>query len=243
MSTGFEIIPAIDLIDGKCVRLTQGDYSQKTVYNENPVEVAKQFEDLGITRLHVVDLDGAKAGKIINHKVLEAISNSCNLKIDFGGGVKTVNDIDLILNSGATFVTIGSMAVKNKDLVLQWIKQFGADKFFIGIDVKGEMVATSGWLETSNVTIYQLIEVYLNSGFNYFFSTDISKDGMLQGISAELYKNIVTRFPQVNLVASGGVANVKDVKEAKEIKCSGIIIGKAIYENKITKEELKQFAK
>lgn len=241
MSKQFEIIPAIDLIDSKCVRLSQGNYEAKTIYNENPVEVAKSFEAIGIKRLHVVDLDGAKAGKIINIKTLEQISAATNLEIDFGGGVKTENDIELVLNAGAKYVTIGSMAVKQQELVAQWLNKYGFGKFFLGIDVKGEFVATNGWLETSTKTIYDVLDFYNGMGFNYFFCTDISKDGMLQGISEDLYSKVISNYKDLNLVASGGVSSVKDIDSAKRIGCSGAIVGKAIYENRITNEELKSF--
>jgi len=241
MSKQFEIIPAIDLIDGKCVRLSQGNYDAKTIYNENPVEVAKAFESIGIKRLHVVDLDGAKAGKIVNIKTLEQISSATNLEIDFGGGVKSESDIEMILNAGSKFVTIGSMAVKQQEVVAQWLNKYGFEKFFLGIDVKGEFVATNGWLETSTKTIYDVLDFYKGIGFNYFFCTDISKDGMLQGISEELYSKVISKYEDINLVASGGVSSITDVDAAKQIGCSGTIVGKAIYENRITNEELKTF--
>lgn len=241
MSKQFEIIPAIDLIDGKCVRLSQGNYDAKTIYNENPVEVAKAFESIGIKRLHVVDLDGAKAGKIINIKTLEQIASATNLQIDFGGGVKSESDVEMILNAGSKFVTIGSMAVKQEEVVAQWLNKYGFEKFFLGIDVKGEFVATNGWLETSTKTIYDVLDFYKGIGFNYFFCTDISKDGMLQGISESLYSKVITKYKDINLVASGGVSSIKDVDAAKQIGCSGAIVGKAIYENRITNEELQTF--
>ncbi len=241
MSKQFEIIPAIDLIDGKFVRLSQGNYDAKTIYNENPVEVAKVFESIGIKRLHVVDLDGAKAGKIINIKTLEQISSATNLEIDFGGGVKSESDIEMILNAGAKYVTIGSMAVKQEEVAVQWLNKYGFEKFFLGIDVKGEFVATNGWLETSTKTLYDVLDFYKGIGFNYFFCTDISKDGMLQGISEELYSKVISKYEDINLVASGGVSSIKDVDAAKQIGCSGAIVGKAIYENRITNEELKSF--
>jgi len=241
MSKQFEIIPAIDLIDGKCVRLSQGNYDAKTIYNENPVEVAKAFESIGIKRLHVVDLDGAKAGKIINIKTLEQISSATNLEIDFGGGVKSESDIEMILNAGSKFVTIGSMAVKQEEVVAQWLNKYGFEKFLLGIDVKGEFVATNGWLETITKTIYDVLDFYKGIGFNYFFCTDISKDGMLQGISESLYSKVITKYKDINLVASGGVSSIKDIDAAKQIGCSGAIVGKAIYENRITNEELKLF--
>ncbi len=238
-----QIIPAIDIIDGKCVRLTQGDYEQKTIYNENPLEVALEFESIGIKRLHLVDLDGAKLGKVINYKVLEKIASKTNLSIDFGGGIKTDDDIETVFNYGADLATIGSIAIKNKPLFYSWIKKYGAEKLFLGADVKGDKIAVGGWLETTDVSIYDYIEEYLKEGIKYVFCTDISKDGLLQGPSNELYKNIITKFPQLNLTASGGVSQLSDLNELKKIGCSGAIIGKAIYEGRITMNQLKQFIK
>ena len=235
----FEIIPAIDIIDGKCVRLTQGDYSQKTIYNENPLEVALEFESIGIKRLHLVDLDGAKAGKIVNYKTLERIASKTKLTIDFGGGIKTDDDIDTVFNYGADLATIGSIAVKNKELFFTWIKKYGAEKIFLGADVKNEKIAIGGWLETTNISIYDFIEENLNEGVQEVFCTDISKDGLLQGPSIDLYKNIISKFPNINLTASGGVSQLSDLEELKQIGCSAAIVGKAIYEGRITMEELK----
>lgn len=233
-----QIIPAIDLIDGKCVRLTQGDYTQKKIYNENPLEVAKMFEDAGLQRLHLVDLDGAKAGKVINWKTLEAITSHTSLQVDFGGGVNQKNDVEAILDSGAYLVTIGSIAVKNEDLFSEWIEEFGAEKFFLGADVKEEKIAISGWLETTDLNVYTFIEKYLHKGIKYIFCTDVSKDGLLQGPSLNLYKNIIFKFPQIELTASGGVSTLEDLYHLKSIGCKGAIVGKAIYENKIS---LKDF--
>ncbi len=235
-----EIIPAIDIIDGKCVRLTQGDYSQKTIYNENPLEVAQEFESIGITRLHLVDLDGAKLGKIVNYKVLENIASKTKLTIDFGGGIKTDDDMDTVFNYGADLATVGSIAVKNKELFFSWIKKHGADKIFLGADVKNEKIAVGGWLETTNISIYDFIEENLTEGVSQVFCTDISKDGLLQGPSIELYKNMIAKFPTLNLTASGGVSQLSDLEELKRIGCSGAIVGKAIYEGRISMNELKK---
>jgi phosphoribosylformimino-5-aminoimidazole carboxamide ribotide isomerase len=235
----FEIIPAIDIIDGKCVRLTQGDYAQKTIYNENPLEVAQEFESIGVTRLHLVDLDGAKLGKVVNYKVLEKIASKTKLSIDFGGGIKTDDDIETVFNYGADLATVGSIAVKNKDLFFSWIKKYGAEKIFLGADVKNEKIAVGGWLETTNVSIYDFIEENLKEGIKHVFCTDISKDGLLQGPSIDLYKNMMTKFPQLNLTASGGVSQLNDLHELKNIGCSGAIVGKAIYEGRITIAELR----
>jgi phosphoribosylformimino-5-aminoimidazole carboxamide ribotide isomerase len=236
----FQFIPAIDIIGGKCVRLSQGDYSQKTTYYEQPLDAAKQFQDLGVQRLHLVDLDGAKSGRIINLHVLETIANQTQLEIDFGGGVKTEDDVRMILQSGAKWVTVGSMAVKQKDTVADWLEKFGQEKFLIGIDVKGRKAATDGWLNVLEVDISEVINFYFNKGFNHFFCTDISKDGMLQGISEELYLQLINEFNGLKLIASGGVSCIDDAYRAKEIGCKGVIVGKAIYEGKIKNEEIKE---
>ena len=236
-----QIIPAIDIIDGKCVRLTQGDYSQKTIYNESPLEVALEFENIGITRLHLVDLDGAKLGKVVNYKVLEKIASKTKLSIDFGGGIKTDDDIETVFNYGADLATIGSMAVKNKELFFSWVKKYGAEKIFLGADVKNEKIAVGGWLETTNVSIYDFIEENIEKGVKQVFCTDISKDGLLQGPSFDLYKNMLTKFPALSLTASGGVSQLIDLTELKQIGCSAAIVGKAIYEGRISMNELKTF--
>lgn len=235
------IIPAIDIIDGKCVRLTQGDYSQKKIYNENPLEVAKEFEDAGLKRLHLVDLDGAKAGAVKNWKVLETIAAKTAMVIDFGGGIKKEEDVKIVFNSGAALATVGSIAVKNEEEFVKWLLQFGADKFLLGADVKDEKIAVAGWLETTDVWIYDFIEKYINHGVQQIFCTDVSKDGKLEGPSIDLYKNIISKFPQLHFIASGGVSSMKDLDELQQIGCSGAIIGKAIYENRITLGELKKF--
>ncbi|MBK8788476.1 MAG: 1-(5-phosphoribosyl)-5-[(5-phosphoribosylamino)methylideneamino]imidazole-4-carboxamide isomerase [Chitinophagaceae bacterium] len=232
------IIPAIDIINGKCVRLTKGDYAQQKIYNENPVEVAKQFAGAGFERLHIVDLDGARAGKICNMSVLESIASATDLVIDFGGGIKQINDVEAILSAGASMVTIGSLAVKDPETLEEWLMEFGADHFFIGADVLNENVKISGWLEDGGVNIFDFVGKLIGLGATNIFCTDISKDGMMQGASIDLYKKIIAAHPEINLTASGGVGNMDDVKQLKEIGCSGVIIGKAIYENLVTLEQL-----
>jgi phosphoribosylformimino-5-aminoimidazole carboxamide ribotide isomerase len=229
-----QIIPAIDIIDGKCVRLTQGDYAQKKIYNESPLEVAKEFEASGINRLHLVDLDGAKAGKVQNWKVLESIASNTHLSIDFGGGIKTEKDLAIVFQSGATMATIGSLAVKDAATFKQWIHHYGANKFFLGADVKDELISVGGWLESTNIDVFNFIQSYINEGLNQVFCTDISKDGKLEGPSVELYKKIITQFPNLFFVASGGVSCLEDLNDLNRIGCSGVIIGKAIYEGRIT---------
>jgi phosphoribosylformimino-5-aminoimidazole carboxamide ribotide isomerase len=236
-----EIIPAIDVIEGKCVRLSQGDYDTKKVYNESPVEVAKEFENAGITRLHMVDLDGAKQGKIVNLKTLEPVASQTKLKIDFGGGIKTTEDVRSVLNAGATFFNIGSIAVKQPEIVQGWIEQFGADKILLGADVKDENIMINGWQQSANLNIYNYINAYIMKGIKNIFCTDISKDGLLQGTSTELYKKILEAFPQLNLIASGGVSVIDDVDELNTIGCSGVIIGKALYEGRIQLLQLKKY--
>lgn len=236
-----QIIPAIDIIDGKCVRLTEGDYSQKKIYNENPLEVAKEFEAAGLMRLHLVDLDGAKAGAVKNWKVLESIAGKTSLVIDFGGGIKKEEDVNIVFNSGAELATVGSIAVKEEEKFVSWLKQYGAEKFLLGADVKDEKIAVAGWLETTDIWIYDFIEKYINHGVQQIFCTDVSKDGRLEGPSIELYKNILTKFPQLHFIASGGVSSMDDLFALQNIGCNGVIVGKAIYEGRITLNELKQF--
>jgi phosphoribosylformimino-5-aminoimidazole carboxamide ribotide isomerase len=233
-----EIIPAIDIIEGKCVRLTQGDYEQKKIYNEHPLEVAKQFEGAGLKRLHLVDLDGAKAGAVKNWKVLETLASKTSLIIDFGGGIKKEDDVKIIFNSGAALATIGSVAVKNEEEFVKWLLKFGSDKFLLGADVKDEKIAVSGWLETTDILIYDFIQKYIEHGVPQIFCTDVSKDGKLEGPSIDLYKNIISKFPDLHFIASGGVSSIKDLEDLKEIGCKGVIVGKAIYEGKISLREL-----
>ena len=235
-----QIIPAIDIIDGKCVRLTQGDYGQKTIYNENPLEVAKQFEDAGLQRLHLVDLDGAKAGAVKNWKVLETIAGNTSMVIDFGGGIKKEEDLQIIFESGAALATIGSLAVKNETLFVQWLQQYGADKFLLGADVKDEKIAVGGWLETTEIGIYDFISKYQSHGITQLFCTDVSKDGKLEGPSTVLYKHIIEQFPSLHFIASGGMSSLDDLYALQEIGCSGAIVGKAIYENRISLNDLKK---
>jgi phosphoribosylformimino-5-aminoimidazole carboxamide ribotide isomerase len=237
-------IPAIDIIDGKCVRLTQGDYSQKKIYNENPVEVAKSFENAGLQYLHLVDLDGAKQKKVVNYKVLEQIASQTSLKIDFGGGVQSNEDIQKVFDAGAKQITGGSIAVKNPDLFESWIERYGSEKIILGADVKNEKIAVGGWEETSELHIFDFLEKYLAKGIRYVICTDISKDGLLQGTSLELYQKILKKFPDIHLIASGGVSCMQDLDDLQKNGLEGAIIGKAIYEEKISLEELtKEYSK
>ena len=232
------IIPAIDIIDGKCVRLSKGDYDTKKIYNENPVEVAKEFEDFGIQYLHLVDLDGAKAKKIINQKVIEDIAKNTDLIIDFGGGIRSEEDLQKAFDSGAKKVTLGSIAVVNPELCLAWLEQFGAEKFILGADCLDRKIKTSGWLENSETDVVDFIKEYQKKGFREVVCTDISKDGMLQGPSTALYQEIIENST-IELIASGGISNIEDVQKMKGIGCAGTIIGKAIYEGRISLEDLR----
>jgi len=236
-----QIIPAIDIIEGKCVRLTEGDYAQKKIYNENPLEVAKAFEGIGLMRLHLVDLDGAKAGEVVNWKVLEKIANNTTLKIDFGGGIKTEAILKTVLDTGATYATIGSLAVKNELLFQEWIARFGANTFMLGADVFKEKIAIGGWIEKTEISVFDFMKSYIDKGVKQIFCTDIKKDGKLQGPSIELYQKIIEQFPNLHLIASGGVSSLDDLIELEEIGCAAAIVGKAIYENKITISELANF--
>ena len=233
-----KIIPAIDIIDGKCVRLSKGDYDTKKIYNENPVEVAKEFEDFGIQYLHLVDLDGAKAKKIINQKVIENIAKNTNLIIDFGGGIRSEKDLQKAFDSGAKKVTLGSIAVINPELCLAWLEKFGAEKLILGADCLDRKIKTSGWLENSETDVVDFIKEYQKKGFIEVVCTDISKDGMLQGPSTALYQEILENST-IELIASGGISNIEDVQKMKEIGCGGTIIGKAIYEGRISLEDLR----
>jgi phosphoribosylformimino-5-aminoimidazole carboxamide ribotide isomerase len=235
-----KIIPAIDIIDGKCVRLSKGDYSTKKIYNENPVEVAKEFESFGIQFLHLVDLDGAKSKHIVNQKVLEKIANETSLHIDFGGGLKTEEDIEIAFNSGANEITIGSIAVQNPEFCYEIIEKYGSEKIILGADCENRKIKTSGWIEESNRDIIDFILQYHGKNIKNVICTDISKDGMLQGASTELYQEILAKT-NINLIASGGISCIENVFKMKEIGCSGTIIGKAIYENKISLNQLQNF--
>jgi phosphoribosylformimino-5-aminoimidazole carboxamide ribotide isomerase len=233
-----EIIAAIDILNGKCVRLTQGDYAQQTVYSERPLEVAKAFEDAGVKRVHLVDLDGAKAGAVKNWKVLEQIADKTDLRIDFGGGIHSREDIDLLINAGAQWATVGSMAVKNEDLFSEWLIHYGPDRFLLGADVRDEKIAIHGWLELTEIRIADFISKYTGKGIRQLFCTDISRDGLLGGPAIGLYKQIIAEFPQLHFIASGGVGSVDDIYELQQIGCHGVIIGKAIYEGKIRISDL-----
>ncbi len=236
-----EIIPAIDIIDGKCVRLTQGDYGKQKTYSDNPLEVAKLFEGYGVRRLHVVDLDGAKSSHVDNLRVLEQIASHTDLVIDFGGGIKSENDLTLSFNAGASMLTIGSLAVKNPDLVKGWLKDYGAERFIIGADVKDEKISINGWKEEGEDTLYPFLERYTSEGVVNVLCTDISRDGMLQGPSLTLYENILKRFPELHLIASGGVGGVDDIRKLNEMGVPAVVFGKAFYEGLIRIEQLKEF--
>ena len=235
------IIPAIDIINGECVRLSKGDYNKKTVYSKNVLDVAKNFEDNGIQFLHLVDLDGAKQNRIINYKILEQISTQTNLIIDFGGGLKSEEDIKIAFENGAKQVTLGSVAVKNPELFLKSLEKYGSEKIILGADARKEKIAVSGWLEESQTNIYDFIKEKTESGIQYVISTDIDKDGMLEGPSFDLYEKIIGENPNIKLIASGGITSASDLEKVKSIGCEGAIIGKALYENRITFNDLKPF--
>ena len=232
------IIPAIDLIDGKAVRLTQGDYRQKTEYNARPLEVAQQFEDAGLTRLHLVDLDGAREKRVINWKVLEQIASKTRLHVDFGGGVQSDDDLRMVFECGAKQVTGGSIAVKQPDMLERWLSQYGSEKIILGADAKNEKIAVSGWEEGTDVWIYDFLEKWVDGGVQYVISTDVAKDGLLQGPSFDLYRNMQDRFPDLNIIASGGVSNMSDIEMLADMEIYGVIVGKAIYEGRVTLKEL-----
>ena len=234
-----KLIPAIDIIGGKCVRLTKGDYGTKKIYNENPLEVAKSFEDNGISYLHLVDLDGARSNRIINYKVLEKLAIKTNLCIDFGGGIKSDEDIAIAFDSGASKITAGSVAFQKRALVEDWIRRFGAEKIILGADCKERMIATNGWLKSSEMDVIEFINSYKKTGISEVICTDISKDGMLQGPATELYREIQDKT-DIDLIASGGVSSMDDLYLLIELGCSGAIIGKAIYEGKITLKQLRE---
>ncbi len=235
------IIPAIDLIGGKCVRLSQGDYSQQKTYRDDPVEVAKEFETAGIQRLHVVDLDGAKAGKVMNLPVLERITKATSLLVDFGGGIKTDEEVKRVIDAGVAYVSVGSIAVKSPGLFDRWIAEFGPEKFFLGADVRGGKVAVSGWLEQTDIDVVEFIRAHMLKRISHVFCTDISKDGLLEGPSVALYKSLLAQHPGLRLVASGGVSSLDDIRALDDIGCDGVIVGKAIYEGRITLNELASF--
>ncbi len=235
-----EIIPAIDIIDGKCVRLSQGNYNEKKVYNENPLEVAKMFEDAGIRRLHLVDLDGAKAKKIVNHKVLEDIAKHTSLVIDFGGGIQTEDDIDTAFNAGASMISSGSIAAKNRRLFAGWVQKYGGDKIILGADCKNRQIAVSGWEEPTSLYVIPFIGNYAQYGVQKVICTDISKDGMLGGPAIDLYKIILEYIPSIYLIASGGVSCKQDILDLEKAGVPAVIMGKAIYENKVTLKDIAE---
>ena len=236
-----EIIPAIDIIDGKCVRLTQGDYSQKKEYSSDPLAMARQFEAAGIRRLHLVDLDGARQKKIVNYKVLEQIATHTQLHIDFGGGVQSDEDLRLAFESGAQQVTGGSIAVKNPVLFESWLAKYGSEKIILGADAKDRKIAVSGWQESTETDLLDFLHAYRQKSVKYAICTDVAKDGLLQGPSIDLYREILQEIPDLCLIASGGVSNIRDVEQLKEANVYGVIIGKAIYEGRITLKELHPF--
>jgi phosphoribosylformimino-5-aminoimidazole carboxamide ribotide isomerase len=236
-----KIIPAIDIIDGKCVRLTKGDYAQKKVYAYDPVEVAGMFEDHGIKHLHVVDLDGAKSKHIVNLEVLQNITSSTNLTVDFGGGIKSDEDIQKAFAAGASMITGGSIAVREPDVFCQWLEDYGREKVILGADIKGRKIAVGGWMETSNEDIFRFIEHYRKKSIKFVICTDIERDGVLKGPAIELYKELKSEFPEINLIASGGVGSMKDVEKLAETGVWGAIIGKAIYEGRIQLKDLQKF--
>lgn len=235
------IIPAIDIIDGKCVRLSKGDYATKIIYNEDPLEVAKKFESHGIQYLHLVDLDGAKSKHIVNYKILEQIALKTTLKIDFGGGLKSDDDLNIAFNSGAHQITGGSIAVKNPLIFKRWLKKYGNEKIILGADSNDEKIAINGWLEESDQELIPFIQKYIDEGISYVISTDISKDGMLQGPSFDLYAKILDKIKNIKLIASGGISTIEEIPKLAELGCEGTIIGKAIYEGRITLKQLEKY--
>lgn len=237
-----ELIPAIDIIEGKCVRLTQGDYESKKIYNEDPLEVAKMFEDYGIRRLHMVDLDGARAGHIINYRILERIATRTSLIIDFGGGLQQEDDLEIAFESGAQMVTGGSIAAKDPVTFISWIKKFGNEKIILGADAKDKKIAIHGWETTTDKELIPFIQEYYEQGITKVICTDIKKDGMLQGPSIELYKEIKEKIPFICIIASGGVSSIEDIEKLAEAGIPGVIFGKALYEGKIQLKELLRFS-
>lgn len=233
-----ELIPAIDIIDGKCVRLTKGDYNRKTVYNDNPVEVACQFEAMGLKRLHIVDLDGAKSKHIVNAKVLRQITDATHLKVDFGGGIKTNDDIQTAFDCGASMVTIGSVAVTNRDLFMKWLQEYGPDHLILGADVRNGMISINGWKEDSTMDLLSFLKQYVEQGIKSVLCTEIAKDGTLQGPATELYKKIMSAYPHLHLIASGGVSNNADIRNLEDNGIPAVVFGKAFYEGKIDIKEL-----
>lgn len=238
-----EIIPAIDIIDGKCVRLSEGDFARKTVYSDDPTDVAKRFADAGLRRLHVVDLDGARTGSPKNLAVLERIAGIEGVTVDFGGGIKTDADLTAVFAAGAAIASIGSVAVRDPDSLLRWIEHYGGDRIFFGADVRDSLIAVNGWQTATDLAVVPFLTGWLGRGINHVFVTDISKDGMLAGPAAELYSRILAELPDIELVASGGVSSMDDIRELDAIGCSGVIVGKAIYEGRVKIGELSEYAR
>lgn len=236
-----QIIPAIDIMEGKSVRLVQGNYDRVTVYDNDPLDTALRFEDAGLKRLHLVDLDGAKAGLVKNWKVLEKLASKTNLIIDFSGGISDLRNLQIAFDSGAAIASVGSMAVREEGMVTEWLDMFGTDRFIIAADVKDELIVIKGWTETTKLYVYDLIRRYVEKGVQHFFCTDVNLDGMLKGPSIPLYKKILEELPSIRLIASGGVATLEDIENIAEAGCDAVIIGKALHENRIRLADLKPF--
>lgn len=236
-----ELVPAIDMIEGKCVRLTQGDYDTQKIYNESPLEVAKQFQDAGVTRLHMVDLDGAKAGHIVNYRMLEKVASHTDLSIDFGGGLKSDDDLHIAFDCGAQMVTGGSIAVKNPDLFLSWITRYGSERIILGADAKEKKIAISGWKEGTAIDLIPFIKDYQSKGISKVICTDIARDGMLQGPAVKLYQEMQQEMPELYVIASGGVSSMGDIERLEEANIPAVIFGKAIYEGRISLKEIGTF--
>ena len=241
MMKKIELIPAIDIIEGKCVRLTKGEYSSQKTYSENPLEIAKQLEDIGVKRLHMVDLDGAKSKHIVNHKVLETIANSTSLKIDFGGGIKSDADIHTAFDSGASLVTIGSVASTSPELFMSWIDKYGTDKIILGADVRNGMISINGWKEDSQYSLFDFLDKYIEAGIINILCTEISRDGMLEGPATDLYKEIMQRYPNINLIASGGISCMKDIEVLDDNGIPSVVFGKDMYEERISMADIRNW--
>ena len=241
MMKKIELIPAIDIIEGKCVRLTKGEYSSQKTYSENPLEIAKQLEDIGVKRLHMVDLDGAKSKHIVNNKVLETIANSTSLKIDFGGGIKSDADIHTAFDSGASLVTIGSVASTSPELFMSWIDKYGTDKIILGADVRNGMISINGWKEDSQYSLFDFLDKYIEAGIINILCTEISRDVMLEGPATDLYKEIMQRYPNINLIASGGISCMKDIEVLDDNGIPSVVFGKAMYEERISMADIRNW--
>lgn len=235
------IIPAIDLIEGKCVRLSKGDFSTSKIYNENPLEVAKAFEAVGIQHLHLVDLDGARAGRVINYSILESIATHTSLQIDFGGGVKSEEDLRIVFESGATQVTGGTIAVKSPTTFESWLQKYGAEKIILGADFENDQVVINGWQESSHLELFEFIGAYRQKGIRFCIPTDVSRDGLLKGSAVSTYQKLITTYPDVHFIASGGITTLAEIEVLRDAQCYGAIIGKAIYEGRITLKDLTPF--